>query len=539
MKRTKAAWLTRGSAIALIAAAGFALSACSGSDGLTKAEEEALQEQLEEAERVRDEAVEDRDEAIEDRDEAIEDRDEAIEDRDEAIEDRDEAVEDRDEAVEDRDEAIGDRDEAQQKLTEAEQAEFRARASSFGAVLDLGTGGADEQGPVTVSWPHGSSLTFRPSGTLTSGSAAPPVPGGWRSARFTGQTGTADTLTDETVDLYTNIQAPSTRAFWKRYGVSIPDISTISDHASLATGRSAQATTETPAGTTTTNVTELTVSGSFDGAGGSFTCATGCAASDVGSGDAPTSAEINAHIATHVTFSQGQPTFTTPSNWTFKPRSIASGVPLDQDDAFLYFGIWSSIPDNISGTTYNFRYVAGGGAESGSTNLVNFNQLTGSATFRGGAVGRYVTQGQVGGQNAKIGDFTATATLNVDFGAADAAGTLSGSITGFHEDGRLLEGWGVTLGGGGSPANVGMPVDITLADNADDASGITVANIGGLPVAGSWGANFYGHDNAVLSDRTKYPANQYPVVDLAGVAGWFDATGTSASLAGAFAATPQ
>ena len=45
---------------------------------------------------------------------------------------------------------------------------------------------------------------------------------------------------------------------------------------------------------------------------------------------------------------------------------------------------------------------------------------------------------------------------------------------------------------------------------------------------------------------TKYPATRYPVVDLAGVAGWFDATGpgtgtdpNDASLAGAFAATPQ
>ena len=208
---------------------------------------------------------------------------------------------------------------------------------------------------------------------------------------------------------------------------------------------------------------------------------------------------------------------------------------MDEDDAYLYFGIWSSIPKTISGTGYNFRYIAGGGAESGAA-LGNFDSLTGSATFRGGAVGRYVTQGQVGGQNATIGTFTATATLNADFGDSSTAGTLSGSITDFREDGSPLAGWQVTLG---SDTNVG--VASTIAAGA--ATGSTVAGIGGVSVGGSWGATFHGIDNegvTELSDTVKYPASQYPPVDLAGVTGWFDAgTGTtSVSLAGAFAATP-
>ena len=213
-------------------------------------------------------------------------------------------------------------------------------------------------------------------------------------------------------------------------------------------------------------------------------------------------------------------------------------IRLDQDDAYLYFGVWSSIPDNITGP-YNFRYIAGGGAATGS-NLSNFNALEGSAKFSGGAVGKYVTQGQVGGQNAKIGTFTATATLNAEFGDGNTAGTLSGSITDFKEGGTSLTGWQVTLGS----ADECRCRCSTIADAAvaTQANG-TVANIGGLSVGGSWGADFYGSDNAVNSaDRNKYPANKYPVVDLAGVVGWFDATGTGvndASLAGAFAATPS
>ena len=178
--------------------------------------------------------------------------------------------------------------------------------------------------------------------------------------------------------------------------------------------------------------------------------------------------------------------------------------------------------------------MAGGGAESGAE-LGRFDALTGSATFRGGAVGRYVTQGQVGGRNATIGTFTATATLNADFGAADASGTLSGSITDFREGGSPLSGWRVTLG---SDGNVGVPSTITTGA----ATGTTVANVGGLSVGGSWGATFHGSDNdggTELTDTVKYPPAQYPPVDLAGVSGWFDATGLDASLAGAFAATPS
>lgn len=150
-----------------------------------------------------------------------------------------------------------------------------------------------------------------------------------------------------------------------------------------------------------------------------------------------------------------------------------------------------------------------------------------------------MTQGQVGGQNARIGAFTATATLNADFGAADAAGTLSGSITDFREGGSPLAGRQVTLG---SADNIGIASNISEGV----ASGSTVANIGGVSVGGSWGATFHGSDNdgggdsgGIFADRTKYPASQYPEVDLAGVSGWFDATGASVSLAGAFAATPR
>ena len=508
----------------------IAASACGGSSGVT--EEERLREQLEAEQEARAEAEEAASQAEEQLQaeeearrkaeaEAEEERRkaaQAAEAEQEAEQAQQEAEQAQQEAEQARQEAQQQQEQLQRQLTEAEQAELRARASSFGAQLDLGATPAS--GSVTVQWPRGGSLTFRPAGTLTPGSAAPAVPGGWRSAGFTGQTGSATSLVDETVYLYTNIQAPGTRAFWKVHGL---DEVMTAELALLAKASSASPTSgDTDTTTDGRQYEGLTISGSLNGAGGKFTCdCTGTIATGSTSG-----------IDSHVTFTQGVPTFVTVGSWTFTPSNISNGYQVDEDDTHLHFGIWSSIPDSISATTlYDFEHIAGGGAESGG-DLGNFALFEGSATFRGGAVGKYVTQGQVGQQNAKIGTFTATATLNADFGDGTAVGTLSGSITNFHEDGSPLVGWRVALG---SSTDVGMASDIA----SGASSGSAVANIGGLPVGGSWAATFHGSDNEVLSPRTTYPTNLYPPVDIAGVTGWFDATGADASLAGAFAATPS
>ncbi len=500
------------------------LAACGGGDGarITEleaelaAEQEAREEaeaQADEAERQRQEEEAAREQAEEERDEAEIEAEEAEAAREDAAEAETAAEEAQQQAQQQLEQAQQESQELERQLTEAEQAELRARATSFNTAL-----GAEDaaltSAPATVTWPRGGSLTLRPSGvTHASGSAAPSVPGGWRSASFTGQTGTASALVDDTVYLYTNIQAPGTRAFWKKYGGNDLTITQQQVTDGLVNPSTSVSRTRQDPSDSTTPYVSATAGGTYDGVSGTFSC----------DGD---------ETACTVTRTAGETTIA--GTWMFKASNLNSGAPVSQDDAFLYFGIWSSIPDNIAGTGYNFRHVAGGGAQTGS-DLTGFATLTGSATFSGGAVGRYVTQGQVGGQNAKIGTFTATATLNAHFGTNTEPGTLSGSITDFREGGSSLAGWSVTLGSDGD-VGVASPITLTAADS-DDVSGDTVANIGGLPVGGSWGASFYGSANDItgLDDRQKYPA-----VDLAGVAGWFKAIGANAndaSLAGAFAAT--
>ena len=157
--------------------------------------------------------------------------------------------------------------------------------------------------------------------------------------------------------------------------------------------------------------------------------------------------------------------------------------------------------------------------------LAGFDALIGPATFRGGAVGKYVTQGQVGGQNAKIGTFTATATLNAHFGKRHRSWHPFGSITDFREGGSPLAGWRSRWAEGQWPRHVGVGAPIIT---------------GAVPVVSPWqtsaacrwevhGAPPSTAANGVLTseltDRDKYPASRYPPVDLAGVAGWFNAAG--------------
>ena len=503
-----------------------------------KAEEEAaeaerlrLEEEAarEEAERLRLEEEAAREEA-----ERLRLEEEAAREEAERLRREEEAA--RQAAEQARQQAQQEQERLQGELTEAQREALKARANLFSAELAAPAARTN----VTPDWPRGGRLTFTPGGNFSPSSAAPGVPGGWRSAGYTAESGTAGALVNETVYLYTNIQAPSTRAFWKEFGLVEPMTTTLED---FARGSSGQAKTETPSGTTQTNVTEITVRGSFAGAGGTFTCST-CTAIDLGGGDRATSTEINDHIATHVTFDQGEPTFVAPGSWTFKPDSItsvvtrdAAGATLDEDDAYLYFGSWSSIPDVISATTgYDFEYISGGGAEAGG-DLTNFDDLAGAATFRGGAVGMYTTQGQVGGANARIGTFTATATLQADF----TANTLGGRITEFHEDGSPLAGWRVTLG---LATDVSQGAPIAGAAVATQTGG-TLANIGGLSIGGNWGATFHGSNNpgySELTDKTMYPATGYPPVDLAGVTGWFSAARANpndVAIAGTFGATPQ
>ena len=325
---------------------------------------------------------------------------------------------------------------------------------------------------------------------------------GFSGRRFTRSTGTATAPIEETAYVYTDIQSPGTRAFWKVYGLDEPMDST--------NQAKARASGSVSYRTNAQNETTATLSGSFDGAGGKFTC------------------EGDSSLCS-ATITRGVPDFT--GTWTFKPGSLTNGVTLRQDAEFLYFGIWQSMPGATS-DAHDFQVIHGGNPDSYTGAA---GALSGTATFRGGAIGKYVTRHQVG-RNARIGTFTADAELNAVFGASP---TLAGTIRNFREGGSDLGGWLVTLGHADNPADPATLTGGVVTDGAVDAS------IGGAPATGVWNATLYASDNETLSDRALYPLAQYPEADLAGVAGRFeasdvaDAADANVAIAGAFAATPR
>ena len=405
-----------------------------------------------------------------------------------------------------------DRTELENQVSEAEQATVNARA---GAYLDaLTPAGEAQPGPrtgVSVTYDRGGTLTINPGGNFQTGSGAPGI-SGFTARAYTREVGVEG---EETLYLYTNIQAPSTRHFWKIHGLEVDSAEDNSDFNPTPTASARYI----PHSTDSTMATGVRVSGRYDGVSGTFTCEDGVC---MGLRD-------NIDLAALVPLVDGERSFAQGS-WTFKPSSITGGVSQMRDNEHLYFGIWVREP-NVASEDHAFQYIAGGlsNGTAGTPALTNFGALSGTAMFSGGAIGKYVTRNQVG-ENAKIGTFTASANFTANFDANN----LEGRITSFREGGQALPGdWNVYLGAAGN-----MPATFT---GGSLTAGVSSGRIGGVPATGDWSATLYGTDNTELAeaDREDYPATRYPVADLAGLTGSFRASSTNAALAGTFGATPS
>jgi len=94
------------------------------------------------------------------------------------------------------------------------------------------------------------------------------------------------------------------------------------------------------------------------------------------------------------------------------------------------------------GSEYAFGAFHAG--ESGAADdFASLASLQGTATYRGPAAGMFAMQPQ--GAPATVGEFTAQATLEVDFGDSADFGTVEGTVDDFTVDGTDMP-WSVTLG---------------------------------------------------------------------------------------------
>ena len=361
---------------------------------------------------------------------------------------------------------------------------------------------------------------FRPDRTLDPGTA--PSISGWSGASFTGKTGT----TSELAYLYTDIGEPAKRVFWKVYGkdkTGVINGGTVDPLAKPSLPRRGTSLSDSDPVVDDSSVApnSRSRSGTYHGASGMFKC-------EGNTCDIAVNAE-------------GMATYT--GMWDFTPSTagLRAGVgDSSQDTTYLYFGIWDQEPllvSDIIPTNRGFKYMAGGGDKM-VTDLSGFDDDA-TATFEGGAVGRYVINRQ--GQDARIGTFTAKAVLNAT--SLGDAPMLQGRISDFREGGSALgDNWTVFLGGtGNSAAGFGSGSVVSGAVASARIDGIATTD-------GAWDADLYGILNPGHSDfyelgetagadQVKCPASACLAADLAGVAGWFKAEhATAAAIAGAFGA---
>ncbi len=231
------------------------------------------------------------------------------------------------------------------------------------------------------------------------------------------------------------------------------------------------------------------VSGTLQGASGRFRCG--------GNADATCTVQ-----------NRGD-TFNFGGTWVFIPSSGTTKV-LVPDAQYMWFGWWAR---HTPGGDPTWAFQAKHGGEVTSDNI---EVITGTATYRGTAAGRYAVYQPVGGPSS-TGSFTASASLTANFDTD----SLSGSITGFSND----PDWTVAL----KPGDINNSNGSAGNDGTDtnDPGGVTWT-INGAPLdSGSWEAQFY----------SNLPADEDTGVMPYGIAGTFQADyGTVARMIGAFGA---
>ena len=237
-----------------------------------------------------------------------------------------------------------------------------------------------------------------------------------------------------------------------------------------------------------------TVTGTFDGVPGQFTC--------------------TADSCIVMTDSDGK--LVESMGWRFTPMAPLTATIKDPDVAYAYFGWWLDKPEDPM-ATHMTQVFAGAVGDAGADVT---DEIVGNATYVGPAAGKYATKSYSAGvqTDAAVGHFTASTTLTAKFGdGTPPAGTIGGSVTGFELDDGATPAWSVKLD----------DAPLTVGNNAFDHT--SEATFGPTSkVKGVWAGSFF--NDADTTDPTNAPGT---------VVGTFSAVSDNASLLGAFGATKQ
>ena len=294
--------------------------------------------------------------------------------------------------------------------------------------------------------------------------------GSWAGTDYAHSAGTGDSMVTNEARVYTNQGAPGRQPFEDAHTLDTnEDFLTVDTAAEFAL---VMANAFLHQGSQNHAVPDKSdavyVRGTYDGAPGEYRCATGCSSTNDGEGSP------SALVGT----------------WTFTPDM---GAMVSQPDAnYLYFGWWVS-KDNDGDPTAASAFTGMVGTIAPLASGTNSPEdVTGSATYNGEAVGKFAMSNPLDGTGS-AGHFTADATLTAKFGAVAAPnnGGISGTIDNFRlNDGSEDPGWSLTL----SRAQWGTAGAFTSsADTTNAIADGTVWSLNDTAAgeSGSWSGTMY------------------------------------------------
>ncbi len=340
-----------------------------------------------------------------------------------------------------------------------------------------------------------SGLMVNPNGTAddTDGLASVPLKASGSAGSLDGWSGMnyahmdSGTKVANSAVVYTNQGAPTTETFASEYGTggdSVTEGTYTPDNRRLAIDVSATANSKKMKSSRFPTVgsqnfppaqsggSEVSFSGTYDGASGTYLCTTANAANGCAATYTPTGG------------------ITLTGTWIF---THAVGAMVSRADGdYLYFGWWlRKDKDDMPTHASAFSGVAGTVAAP----TVSYTTLAGSATYVGKAVGKFALSNPLDG-TGNAGHFTADATLTAKFGANEAPtnGGVTGVIENFMANGASVP-WSVKLNRAawGDTGSFAPADDATTTTVDESVTAGTVWSIDGnaAPASGIWSGQMY------------------------------------------------
>ena len=186
----------------------------------------------------------------------------------------------------------------------------------------------------------------------------------------------------------------------------------------------------------------------------------------------------------------------------------ATGTTTMTDADYLAWGVWLTVPNAVpvAGTP---NAATAGAFASGNDPFQVRAELTGKATYNGVASGLYAAGGYVE-------NFDADVMLEANFGGTEGAdstpetqdandmfllGVVTGTVSNINAGGMAVDG---SLMLGRAP----VVTDTANGDSVNGFRGTTSGTLAGRAMAGNWGGQFYGPNEATansMAARTEYP----------------------------------